>query len=213
VGRYPACLAGCCFLGLIAGQPAHAINPNQIAGDWQSQTQNVCLYAPGGFNAQLRPNNPAESYVVQNSTLGTVTYSTPTSISPSGLITGNVTRNFNILANSFPASATNTTFVPAISRTVISDDVQTYQIQIGSSFVRTIIKNETGSILSGPRGGQTQVINFFVLEGYASADHKTIYLADPDVLVENITYSGGGLAAPETYPRICHRTTTLTKTQ
>lgn len=144
-----------------------------------------------------------------NSTLGIVTYSAPTSISPSGLITGNVTRNLNILANSLPASATNTTLIPAISRTVISDDVQTYQIQTGSNFVRTITRNEIGSI----RAGQNQVTDLFVLEGYASADNKTIYLADPDVLVENITYSGGGLAAPQTYPRICHRTTTLTKTQ
>jgi hypothetical protein len=92
---------------------------------------------------------------------------------------------------------------------VISDDVQTYQIQTGSNFVRTITRNEIGSI----RAGQNQVTDLFVLEGYASADNKTIYLADPDVLVENITYSGGGLAAPQTYPRICHRTTTLTKTQ
>lgn len=60
-GSYPACLAGCCLLALIAGEPAYAINPRQIVGDWQNQTQNVCLYAPGGFNAQLRPNNPAES--------------------------------------------------------------------------------------------------------------------------------------------------------
>jgi hypothetical protein len=200
-------------LAAVAGHPAHAIHPNQLIGDWQSQNNTTCLYAPGGFNAHLQQNNPPESYVNQHTSFGIQTFAAPASISPSGAITGNLTRNYYVLSTSFPASAGNTTFVPSSSKTVFNHDVQTYHMQTGSNAVSVTVQNELGSILSGPRAGQTNTVDGYTVAGYASADNKTIYWESPDDTIENVTWSGGGLAAPQTVPRICHRATTLTKTQ
>lgn len=191
----------------IAAYPAHAINPNQLMGDWQVQNNTTCLTAPGGFNANLQPLNPSQSSMAQSTSNGIETFGPPTSIAANGDITGNVTRNFTVLGNGFTASAENTGFVPNASKTVYSNDVQTYHIHTGQNTISITVQDEFGSIVAGPRAGQTQVIDDFTVAGTVSADHKTIYWSTPDPVVENITYSNG-----QSYPRICHRATTLTKT-
>lgn len=200
-------------LAAVSGHPAHAINLNQLIGDWQSQNNTTCLNAPGGFNAHLKPNNPAESYVNQHTSFGIQTFAAPTRISPNGAITGNITRNYYVLSISFPALVANTTFVPSSGKDVFTNDVQTYHITTGSNAVSLMVQNEVGSIVSGPRAGQTSTVDGYTVAGYASANNKIISWESPDDTIENVTYSGGGLTAPQTVPRICHRATTLTKTQ
>jgi hypothetical protein len=152
----------------------------------------------------LWPNGPP---------LGIETFGAPTNIAANGTISGKVTRNFYVLGNTFVASAMNTGLVPSASKVVFTNNVQTYRIQTGQNTVSITVQDETGSIVAGPRAGQTQVIDNFTAAGYASTDHKTIYLSEPDTLVETITYSGGQLTAPQSYRRICHRSSTATKTQ
>lgn len=56
-------------LGLLTGHSAHAINPSQLIGDWQVETNGTCP-APGGFDAHLHPLNPSQSIMAQWTTFG-----------------------------------------------------------------------------------------------------------------------------------------------
>jgi hypothetical protein len=202
-------------LAAVAGNPtpAHAVHPNQLIGNWAVNSTGSCLTDPGGFNTKLQPLNPSESYVSRFSASGIITFNAPTSISRTGLITGTETRNRQVLGDATPASALNTGFVPSVSTTIYTNTVATYQIQTGSNVITGFVQDEIGSYTEGPRAGQTTTIDQYEWTGYVSADGKTIVTASPDNTVEHITYSGGGLAAPQTYARICHRASILTKTQ
>jgi hypothetical protein len=80
----PACIAGCYLLALITGEPAHAFNPKQINEDWRSQSQNLYSHALGRFNTQLRPKDPVENLVVQNSTLAPTKFLAQTQVAATG---------------------------------------------------------------------------------------------------------------------------------
>jgi hypothetical protein len=94
--------------------------------------------------------------------------------------------------------------VPSSSKVTYLTDVQTYHIR--QNTISIDVQDEQGSIVAGARAGQTQVIDNFKVVGYVSTNRRNIVLSSPDAIIENITYSNG-----ESYPRVCHRSTTLIK--
>ena len=189
---------------MTAFHPAHAVTPQQLMGNWALQNAANCRYGTGGFNTKLQPLNPSESFLAESSGFGIFTFGPPQSIAANGTITGSVTRNFTALDKHFPASATVTGFVPSSSKVTYLTDVQTYHIR--QNTITIDVQDEQGSIVAGARAGQTQVIDNFKVVGYVSTNRRNIVLSSPDAIIENITYSNG-----ESYPRVCHRSTTLIK--
>jgi hypothetical protein len=203
-------------LAAVAGHPApaHAVNPNQLVGNCAVHATASCLGDPVGFNGKLQALNPSESYISRYTTSGVVTFNPPTSNSPTGLITGTETRDETVRTDTVPASPLYTSLLPNMALGTFSDTgVATYQIEQGSDTITVTFQNEVGSIVEGPRAGETSTIDSFETTGYVSADGKTIVLTSPDNTVEHITYSGGGLTAPQTFARLCHRSTMLVKIQ
>jgi hypothetical protein len=82
----------------------------------------------------------------------------------------------------------------------------TYTIQPDGTIATDLVPGSyLGTIVAGPRAGQTITINDFFLAGIPSADNKTLTLATPSPpTVETLTFSNG-----DVQERICHRSRVL----
>jgi hypothetical protein len=145
----------------------------------------ACLFASGGFNANLQA-------------LGT-TFSSSSSNEGIRIFNGNGTGSFTNRTTSITVPPT-VGFLPSASSSESSASF-TYKVSDDTFTSQNVPGTDTGTVLSGPRKGQT-----FKLEGVPaatgliSANGRTLVTSILTPGVETITYSNGDVEH-----RICHR--------
>jgi len=161
---------------------------NLLRGEYAFSGEAACLVSDEGFGADLTPVNTGAPFpfVRSFSVQGVVRFNGD----------GTATRVVRVVSIRHP---TATTGVGSASSVDIEADA-TYQVAPDRSVtVETTTLN--GTVLTGPRAGQTFTIeNFPDLVGLISQDHKTLTLAHREPTVETQTYSNG-----DVFDRICHR--------
>jgi hypothetical protein len=158
-----------------------------LKGAFGFSGSDVCLYASGGFNANLQA-------------LGT-TYSSSSSDAGIRIFngSGNGTGTFTNRDTSVTVPPT-VGFLPAAGPSE-SSARSTYTVSDDTFTSQTVPGTDTGTVLTGPRKGQT-----FKLEGVPaatgliSANGRTLVTSILTPGVETITYSNGDVEH-----RICHR--------
>jgi hypothetical protein len=163
----------------------------KLKGTFASGGSVECLTAPSGFNSDNQPNDPASSYITSSGTYTVRTYDG----------TGKGTLQATVVTVSYLAAAANSSQLPAASTTTVTGN---FTYTVDSSGAVTITEpNEQGTILSGPRAGQTYIVNQYQLAGTLAQNGRALALATPKDEIETITYSNG-----ESDERICHRSGT-----
>jgi hypothetical protein len=166
--------------------PAGAQN-SRLTGTYAVTGTEACLNSPSGFNSSNQPNTVSTSFGTSASIGGTVTYD------GSGHAKYNET--FVALAVIATPDASSGTTTGSSSYTVAANG----KFEIKSP-------NVAGTVLTGPRAGQTFIIDEVVLEGAVSADNSVTVTSRP-LAIETITYSNG-----DTWQRICHSTGSAVQT-
>jgi hypothetical protein len=205
----------CSAAGLALTAATAAADPPQLKGDYAFTGEAGCLFAPGssppaptpapgtpranaGFNANLTPVdgrvfsrthnvegirhfNGDGTGTVKATEVGIVPPPTPP---PGG-------------SPSFPPDASSSTFSFSFTYAVNGDGSWTTDMVPGSY---------TGTILTGPRTGQTYSVDKLSFVGLIGAGAKVLTAATVAPIVETVTYSNG-----DAWPRICHRSRVLVK--
>ena len=151
-----------------------------------------------GFNANFQPLVNATAFVTSFSVEGVTAFNndgTGTFKGTSVSITERPTPGPTGYP-SFPASASSNTFEGSFTYVVNSDD----------SFDTQMVGPLTGTVLSGPRTGQTTSVDRPPMTGLISKDGNTLTLASVVPTAETVTFSNG-----DVWPRICHRSRVLIK--
>lgn len=180
----------------------------------------ACLFAPGtstsptnptpgtalpnsGFNASLQPN-AAKSFSASAAVEGIRTFN--------GNGTGTVKGRSVGLAvppTPGPTGSGYPTFPPSAS----SDDFSfsfTYTVNGDGSFTTQMTPGSyVGSVVAGPRAGQTYTIDMLPPQtGMIGVDGRDLVVANVDAAVETVSYSNG-----DVWPRICNRSRVLVRVQ
>jgi hypothetical protein len=189
----------------IAGSP----NSPKLKGTFAETGETVCLISntvrgvpggtpvpitPSGFNpATLSPNPGAFSTLFLGSAQGVRTFDGEGSGTHRGR---NVSINSspNIFPNAFTTSAS------------VTDIVGTFTYEVAPDGTISVEDDTLGSIVSGPRAGQTTT-NHFVLTGRASNNAHSLILAADTPEIETLTFSNG-----DVQQRLCQRSRTLIRT-
>jgi hypothetical protein len=202
-------------IGFAYGGGADAASPKKLKGEYAFTGSGSCLIAPGsdpgpgnptpgvalpnsGFNAKLQPLVHATAFSTSDSVEGVRIFNADgtgtvkgTTISMSERPTPGPTGY-----PSFPTAATSNTFSASFTYKVNSDD--TFEVALAGPL--------TGTILTGPRTGQTFTIDTIPLMGLINKNGDTLTVASVVPTVETVTFSNG-----DVWPRICHRSRVLTK--
>ena len=185
-------VAGVVAAMVFSGSPTEADNQhglnNLLRGEYAFTGEAGCLVSDEGFNADLTPINTGSPFpfVRSFSVHGVIRFTGD----------GTATRVVRVVSTRHP---TGTSGVGSASSVDIEADA-TYQVATDRSFTLQTTAL-TGTILTGPRAGQTFTItNFPDLVGIMSQDHKTLTLAHHEPAVETQSYSNG-----DVFDRICHR--------
>jgi len=214
-GTFAASISALCAIGLVHWGSAEAASPKTLKGEYAFTGTASCLFAPGsdpgpgnptpgkalpnsGFNANFQPLVNATAFVTSFSVEGVTVFNNDgtgtfkgTSVSLTERPTPGPTGY-----PSFPASASSNTFEGSFTYVVNSDD----------SFDTQMAGLLTGTVLAGPRTGQTTSVDRPPLTGLISKDGNTLTLASVVPAVETVTFSNG-----DVWPRICHRSRVLIK--
>ena len=192
-----------------------AADPPNLKGDYAFTGSAACLFAPGstppapppapgtpranaGFNANLTPVDGrvfSRSFAVEGirhfngdgtgtvkaTAMGIVVPPTP---QPPG-------------DPHFPPDASSESFQFSFTYTVNPDGTWSTDLVPGSF---------TGTVLTGPRTGQTFTLDKLSFFGLIGEGAKVLTLASIDPTVETVTFSNG-----DAWPRICHRSRVLVK--
>jgi len=147
----------------------------------------ACLVAPAGFNAELQA-------------LGTSVWSFSSNAEGIRTFNGDGTGTFKSTSVSINPPPTPG-FLPGASSSNSSASF-TYKVNADGSFTVTNAPGtDKGTVLTGPRKGQTFTVdNVPTATGLISENGKTLTTAGLTPGVETITYSNGNV-----YYRICHR--------
>jgi hypothetical protein len=162
-----------------------------LKGAYGFTGSDVCLFASGGFNANLQA-------------LGT-TFSSSSSNEGIRIFKGNGTGTFANRTTSVTVPPT-VGFLPSGSSSESSASF-TYKVSDDTYTSQNVPGTDTGTVLTGPRKGQT-----FKLEGVPaatgliSANRRTLVTSILTPGVETITYSNGDVEH-----RICHRSRVFIK--
>jgi hypothetical protein len=150
----------------------------------------ACLVAPGGFNANLQPLDPAVSWSTSNS-------HTNIFVLEGG---GHGTlQSFETFVTPPPTPG----FPPSASSSHGTGTV-TYTIDKKNSAILLTISDLKGTVDAGPRAGQTFTVDSFGVAGFFSKTGKFVELSTETPTVETVTYSDG-----TTLKRLCHRNTVI----
>jgi hypothetical protein len=180
-----AAIAAACACAFLAA-PAAADN-SRLKGTYGVTGTEACLNSPSGFNSNNQPNTVATSFGTSSALGGTVTYD--------GAGHASYNQTVVTLGVIIPPDASSSTVTGHSTYTVAADG----KFEIKSP-------NVTGTVLNGPRTGQTFVIDEVDLAGYVSADNSVTISSRP-IAIETITYSNG-----DTWQRICHSSGSSVKT-
>jgi hypothetical protein len=173
---------------LLWASAAHAEDFNQLLrGDYAGTGAATCLFSPSGFNPNLTPQG--SSFVNAFNVQAVLTFNED----GTGSIHG---RNVVITYSHLPSGAPNAS----------SDEFTapfTYSVAPDRSFT-LVFGPFAGTILTGPRAGQTFTIPAVPTVGLIARGRKSATLATDTTDIEVITYSNG-----DSFPRICERSRVL----
>lgn len=176
----------------VAAAASH--NPNKLLdGDYAFTGEASCLVAFDGFNSSLTPISGTR-FVVSSSVQGVRTFN------------GDGTGTLHGRSVSITHSDD-----PVVGGAADSDDFEasfTYTVTSARTFTTVLSAPLTGTILTGPRAGQTFTIDPIPLTGMISDDTNSLTLATDVPTVETQTFSNGDI-----HPRICHRSRALFRLQ
>jgi hypothetical protein len=158
-----------------------------LKGHYAFSGEGTCIVSPtDGFNPDLTPIDPVGRFVVSFSVQGVRTFN--------GDGTGTMrARTVNITHSDVAAvlgGGSSTNIVSSF----------TYQFAADGTVSTLLSAPLTGTVLTGPRTGQTFTIDQFPLSGLVSKDRRTLTLASVTPAVEVVTYSNG-----DVQHRLCHR--------
>jgi hypothetical protein len=159
-----------------------------LKGEYGISGMDTCLVSLGGFNANLQPNTGSTVFSQTSAVEGISTFDGK----------GNVTNSSTSATITPPPT---TTFPPSASSSDTTHQ-STYVTNADDSFVSTTVAGTfKGTVLTGPRAGQTFTIsNFPVFTGLISSNSANLTSATLTPTVETITFSNGDVE-----PRICQR--------
>lgn len=197
------------------------IGPQILQGTYGFTGTADCLVAPGGpssiptpgnttplpnagFNSSLQPIDTTDSFAVSFAVEGTRTFN---GIDPrTGIGTGTVKgTSVGISVRPTPATPPYPNFAPSADKEVFSFSFQ-YTLNGDDSWSSTMVPGSySGTVVAGPRTGQTDTNTIPPVTGLISIDSNTLTGATdmaPNTLptVETVIYSNG-----DVFPRICHR--------
>lgn len=195
-------------LSLLGGSAAFAASP-QLKGDYAFTGAAHCINSTTGFTAnfqalcadthqpignQPNPANPRSScpgvFAHTFSVEGVRTFNGD----GTGTLTGR-SLAIDVPPNTGSLGASSQSFTSSFSYTVLNDGTVETQLVPGSF---------QGTILTGPRAGQTFTIDQFELDGLVSNNRQAVTIATLDPQVETEHFSNG-----DTRFRICHRSRSL----
>jgi hypothetical protein len=202
-----------------------AADTSKLKGSYAVTGTNVCLVAPG---SSPTPTNPTPGIALPNSGFNTTCGPGPGCqdlrpldghvFSYSGAIEGIVTFNADgtgkvkrtHISTAVPPTpgptGTYPAFPPSAEADVLSFNIKYTVDDSGGFIIDSVPGSISGTIMRGPRTGQTFTIDkFATLTGLIGQDGKTLTGADIDpgaltVTVETVTHSNG-----DVWPQICHR--------
>jgi len=158
--------------------------PPQLKGEYAFTGEATCTTSLSGFNADLTPKNPwfLQSFSVQ----GVWTFNGDGTGSREG-------RSVGLSTGSSPGVGSEDWLAPF-----------GYTVGPDGTFTTWLTSPLTGTVLTGPRAGQTFTIDKIDLTGIISKDKKSLTIAADEPQIETVTYSDGTV-----HPRICHRSRVL----
>jgi hypothetical protein len=160
-----------------------------LHGDYAGTGAATCLFSPSGFNPNLTPKG--SSFVNAFNVQAVLTFNGD----GTGTINGrNVTNTFSQLPSGPPDASSDEFTAPF-----------TYDVNPDRSFA-VVFGPFAGTILTGPRAGQTFTIPTVLTSGLIAKGRKSATLATDTTAIEVITYSNG-----DSFPRICQRSRVLLK--
>jgi hypothetical protein len=178
-------------IGLTCAGAATADHPPRIKGNYAVVGNLACLISPGGFNPTLQAINPASSYSSTSDIEGVSYYDG----------NGNGTSSGTNMTITPPPTLG---FIPDASSSTFAGTF-TYTVNTDGTFTTTSTDTH-GTILTGPRAGQTFTVDLIQGTGLIGKDARSLTLATTTPNVETITYSNGNA-----FTRICYRQRVLIK--
>jgi hypothetical protein len=184
------------FVLVLCGFSAQARDYERLLkGDYAFAGEAVCLISINGFNPDLTPVGPPAPFpqILSFSVQGVRTFN--------GDGTGTVTARVMSISHPFALPTSPTPVFnrgAAASVDIESDFTYTVSPDLKVSITTPVIN---GTVLTGPRAGQTQTItNLPEFTGYISEDLQSLTLAHEVPGIEIHTFSNG-----DSSQRICHR--------
>jgi hypothetical protein len=173
---------------LLGAGAANAWNLNQLLdGEYAGTGAATCLVSPSGFNPNLTPQG--SSFVHAFNVQAVLIFNAD----GTGTIRG---RNVSITHSHLPSGA------PSASADEFTAPF-TYTVAPDRSFT-VVFGPFAGTVLTGPRAGQTFTIPTVSTVGLIAKGRKSATLATDTTDIEVITYSNG-----DSFPRICERSRVL----
>jgi hypothetical protein len=165
---------------------------SRLLGRYEVVGSNTCLTSPAGFNANNQPIDAAAAFFSGASVSGIVTFH------------GNGTASFQQTSVTITNTPPSQSFPPSGSSSTLTGN-ESYLVGPNNQ-VKTRAANVAGTVLTGPRTGQTFTIDLVRLAGTLSADNRTLVLATTEPDVETVTFSDGTVN-----PRICENSRVLVR--
>jgi hypothetical protein len=172
------------FLVILVWAGSTTAAPPQLKGDYAFTGEASCITSLLGFDADLTPNGTwfLQSFSVQ----GVWTFNGDGNGSREG-------RSVGLSTLPFPGVGSEDFLAPF-----------GYTVGPDGTFTTWLTSPLTGTILTGPRAGQTFTIDKIDLKGIISKDKKSLTIAAEEPQIETVRFSNGNV-----HYRICHRSRVL----
>lgn len=186
-------IAGAISAALLTWAPGASAAPPHLKGRYAVTGTGACLVAPPGFNANLTPKSDTNGvfhfFSNSNSVLAVRTYNGD----GTGKAEGSQVRITPppTVGMPFGPSASSSTFSFSFTYSVNANGILTTDMVPGTFL---------GTILAGPRTGQTFTVDKLSFMGLVSGDKKVLDVATVTPEVATVTYSNG-----DVWQEICHR--------
>jgi hypothetical protein len=173
--------------GVTTGGSAFAADPSHLQGTYAFTGMSACIEdsASLGYNPDFTPKGPASFF--DFTATGTRTFNA------NG--TGTVNGTSVSMAAPPNASGSSATFTFQFTYTVAPGGVLSLTMVPGTF---------SGTVLTGPRAGQTYVNPVPFQTGQIGDNERSIVVSQPAPAVETITYSNG-----DSFARVCNRSRVL----